>query len=70
MAEDYIRPPLVAREPASRLLALWRFRLLAFALLAVLTYLVVLIFLRFSGVNAEDPGIGALLSGNPVPLRG
>ncbi len=59
--EQYVRPPLVAREPASRHAAAWRVRALGVAL-AVLTLLAFLwLFLTFSGVtNGEDPGLGGL----------
>ncbi|HUR15568.1 MAG TPA: hypothetical protein VM097_13925 [Mycobacteriales bacterium] len=59
--EQYVRPPLVAREPGSRHAAVWRVRI-GGAVLAVLTLLGFLwLFLTFSGVtNGEDPGLGGL----------
>ncbi len=71
MAERYVRPPLLAVEPKSPQLALWRFRLLAGLLLALLTIAFVLIFVRVSGIGAEDPGFGIGL-GRPATtgLRG
>jgi hypothetical protein len=73
--ELYVRPPLVAREPASHRAAAWRVRAVG-VVLAVLTLLAFLwLFLTFSGVtNGEDPGLGALqppsgtLSTAMVPL--
>lgn len=56
MAESYVRPPLVPTEPRSAAAARWRFRLLAVLLLVLLAALVVLAFVRFSGVASEDPG--------------
>jgi hypothetical protein len=38
--------------------ARWRFRLVAMLLLALLTLVFVVIFLKVSGVTAEDPGLG------------
>lgn len=59
--EQYVRPPLVAREPASRHAAVWRVRAVG-VVLALLTLLAFLwLFLTFSGVtNGEDPGLGGL----------
>lgn len=54
-----MRPPLVAREPAPAWLAVWRFRLIALVVLAVLVLAVVLVFRQLTGVNSQDPGIGA-----------
>jgi hypothetical protein len=57
--EDYVRPPVVAAEPRSRRLALWRYRLVATAGLLVLLFLLLWLVLHFAGVtNGEDPGIG------------
>lgn len=58
MTEQYVRPPLVAIEPVSPAVARWRFRAVAFVLLALLTLVFVVIFLKVSGVTAEDPGLG------------
>ena len=60
--EDYVRPPIVASELAPPSRAIWRFRLIAVLLLLLLTYVVVRLFLHFSGVTAEDPGLGGALS--------
>lgn len=68
MAEQYVRPPLLAAEAMSTRLARWRFRVLAGLLLALLTTAFVLIFLKVSGVTAEDPGLGVGL-GRPPAIR-
>jgi hypothetical protein len=57
-AEQYVRPPLVAREAPSPGVALWRFRAVALVLLALLAAGVVALFLHFSNITAEDPGLG------------
>ena len=62
MAERYVRPPVVAREPAPAWIAVWRFRLLALLALAALVVVAVVLFRQFTGANAQDPGIDALSS--------
>lgn len=58
MGESYLRPPLTAREPRPRWIAVWRFRLVALLLLAVLAVAVAAVVLQF--VNTEqNPGLGA-----------
>lgn len=61
MTEHYVRPPLIARELPSPAAAAWRFRVVALLLLALLVAAVVALFLHFSGVTSEDPGIGGAL---------
>jgi hypothetical protein len=61
MAEDYVRLPLVPRERGSVALASWRFRVGALIALALLVAAVVWLFLHFSNVGAEDPGLGGAL---------
>jgi len=57
--EDYVRPPVVAAEPRSRQLAVWRYRTAAAVGLLVLLLLLLWLVLSFAGVtNGEDPGIG------------
>lgn len=68
MSEHYVRPPLLAAEAMSTRVARWRFRVLAGLLLALLTIAFVLIFLKVSGVTAEDPGLGVGL-GRPPATR-
>ena len=55
-----MRPPVVAREVPPAWIALWRFRLLALLVLALLVVAAVLVFRQITGANAQDPGIGAL----------
>ena len=59
-AERYVRPPLLAREAAPAWVAVWRFRLVALLVLAVLVLLAVLMFRQLTGATAQDPGVGAL----------
>jgi hypothetical protein len=50
---------VVAREPRPAWIAVWRFRLLALLLLALLVAAGVQAFRALSGATAQDPGIGA-----------
>jgi hypothetical protein len=53
----YVRPPLVAREPAPRWHSVWRFRLAALVIILMLAWLVLVIARHF--VNTEqNPGFG------------
>ena len=60
MTERWVSPPLVAREASPAWIAVWRFRLLALVLLALLVVVTVLVFRQVTGANAQDPGIEAL----------
>jgi len=60
MAEHWIRPPLVPREPAPAWRAVWRFRLAALLLLGLLVLASYWLFQTLTGATAQDPGIGAL----------
>ena len=55
-----MRPPVVAKEAPPAWIALWRFRLVALVVLALLVLLAVLLFRQVTGANAQDPGIEAL----------
>ena len=68
-SERYVRPPLLAREAPAAWIAVWRFRLVALALLAVLVLLAVLLFQRLTGATAQDPGVGALSALTAAPLH-
>ena len=68
MGEQDVRPPLVPREAPPAWIAVWRFRLLALLLLALLVLVAVLVFRQVTGANAQDPGIGALAALAPSPL--
>jgi hypothetical protein len=58
MAEDYVRPPLLAREPASRRATRWRFRALLVLLLLVTAAVVVLVVRALVGTGEGNPGVG------------
>jgi len=60
MGERYVRPPLVARETPAAWIALWRFRVTALALLALLVVLGYIAFQHLSGATAQDPGLSSL----------
>ena len=60
MPERWVRPPVVAREAPPAWIAVWRFRLLALLVLALLVVAAVLVFRQLTGANAQDPGVGAL----------
>lgn len=58
-AESWVRPPLVPREPVPAWRAVWRFRLLALLLLALLVAGGVQAYRVLSGATAQDPGLDA-----------
>ena len=60
MAERWVSPPLVPREPPRAWVAVWRFRLLALLVLGLVVLATVLLYRQLTGANAQDPGIGAL----------
>ena len=57
--ERWVHPPVVAREAPPAWIAVWRFRLLALVVLALLVLVAVLLFRQLTGANAQDPGIDA-----------
>jgi hypothetical protein len=58
MAEDYIRPPLVATEPPSPAAARWRFRItLGAVFLVLIALLVLLLFTVLLANNEGNPGL-------------
>ena len=59
MAERYVRPPLVPREATATWLVVWRFRLVALVLIAIVVLLGVRAFQHLSGASDQDPGVGA-----------
>ena len=59
MRETYVRPPLLGREPTSRALAVWPFRIVALLLLALLTWGFVLLVKAVLNPEAQAPGLGA-----------
>jgi len=54
-----VRPPLLAREPTPAWLAVWRFRLTALVLLALLLVLGYTAFEHLSGAASQDPGLSS-----------
>ena len=65
-AERYVRPPLVAREPADPRLALWCSWLFALVALAVAVLLAVLAVRVLIGSGAQDTGTDALTGTLPA----
>ena len=59
MAEFYVRPPLVAREPANPAVARWRYRAITGVLLLAVFLAVALLLFQFLDPNA-DPGVEGL----------
>ncbi len=59
MTERWVRPPLVPREAPPAWHAVWRFRIVALLLIAVLVWLGVLLYRELSGATAQDPGVEA-----------
>ena len=55
-----MRPPVLAREAPPAWIGVWRFRLLALLVLALLVLAGFLVFRQVTGANAQDPGVGAL----------
>jgi hypothetical protein len=60
MGEQYVRPPLIGREPTPRWLVIWRFRATALALLVLAVILGYVVFQHLSGATAQDPGLSSL----------
>jgi hypothetical protein len=56
--EQYVRPPLIAREAKSDRLAVWRFRVIAVLVMLLLTVLVGWGMIKALGIGQEDPGFG------------
>lgn len=54
-----MRPPLIGREPRSRALTVWPFRILALLLLALLTWGFVLLVKTVLNPEGQAPGLGA-----------
>jgi hypothetical protein len=60
VAEHYIRPPLVAREPPSPAAARWRFRIVVgIVFIALIGGLAVLLFTVLLANNEGNPGINS-----------
>lgn len=68
--ESWVRPPVVAAEPRSPKVALWRYRVVSLLLLLLVAVAVAWLFLKFSNVTGgEDPGIG-LRPPTPISTAG
>jgi len=66
--DDYVRPPLVGREPTPRWHGVWRFRLAALVIVLLLAWVVLIVTRHF--VNTEqNPGFGTAPAPIPVVLR-
>lgn len=65
--DRYVRPPVVANEPPSRLLAVWRFRIVAFIVLAALALLVLYIARHL--INTEQNPTFSGLTARSVVLK-
>ena len=57
--ERWVSPPLVAREPAPRWVAVWRYRLGIALLAAVLIAICWVAWLFMSGATDQEPGVDA-----------
>jgi hypothetical protein len=60
MGEQYVRPPLIAREAPPAWRALWRYRVTALALLVLLLVVGSVAFEHLSGATSQDPGLSSL----------
>ena len=60
MGDQYVRPPVIGREPVPRWLVIWRFRATALALLVLILILGYIAFQHLSGATAQDPGLSSL----------
>lgn len=69
MAEDYVRPPLLADEPRSPRATTWRFRLVFALLLAAMVAGVVLLIRDLTTSSGEgSPGVNHQGAGAPVSV--
>jgi len=65
--DRYVRPPLLAKEPPPRWVAVWRFRLIALLILAALALLVLWITRHL--INTEqNPTFSTLRAATSVVL--
>ena len=62
MAEDYVRPPILAVEPPSRRAAVWRFRIVLGLILLALAAGVVLVIRAITSSNDNGGAVGARLT--------
>jgi negative regulator of sigma E activity len=66
MGESYVRPVTGAREPLPRWVPVWRFRLGALLVVALLAWTVVWGVQQVQGVNRQDPGVDNELEQDPA----
>ena len=67
--ERWTSPALVAKEAPPAWFAVWRFRAVAIAFLALFVWLVFQLYQQLSGANDQDPGLDALGALAGVVLR-
>lgn len=60
MADRYVRPPLLAREPAPKWRAVWRFRLYGLLVMALLLAGLFLAFQALSETTSQAPDLNSL----------
>lgn len=58
MAEDYVRPPILAVEPRSRRAAVWRFRIVLGLILLALAAGIVLVIRAITSSNDNGGAVG------------
>ncbi|MDX6287549.1 MAG: hypothetical protein QOG53_3034 [Frankiales bacterium] len=59
MHENYVRPPIVGREPAPRWVALWRFRIITLIIAIALGAGVALLMLKYVVHTEQNPSFGS-----------
>ncbi|HVE74491.1 MAG TPA: hypothetical protein VNA30_05295 [Mycobacteriales bacterium] len=59
MPETWTHPPVLAREAPAAWRAVWRFRIAALLLLAVMVLLAILLIRYLTGATAQDPDVNA-----------
>lgn len=63
MAEDYVRPPILAVEPPSRRAAVWRFRIVTGLILLILAAGIVLAVRALTASNDNGGAVGGRFTG-------
>lgn len=58
MREQYVRPPVVAREHRETLLGRWAYRIATGIGLVLLTIALFVLFVKATDATSEDPGFG------------
>lgn len=67
MPESYVRPVTSAKEPGPAWLPIWRFRLVALLILAVIAFATVRTVQYFQGSTRQDPGLDQPQEPQPLP---